>query len=178
MKTTTMPFPIAIIRECRWCGHKGPLRDFKRQKLCRFGYGHKCRECSKEGSRAANQRWLDNGGRHHVRLNALKYKFPEQEDFDLPDECECYYCGEICRPTADHIIPRYFARKGIVDASIVGSAENIIPACFSCNDSKDNRLPNDPELLDKAAKLLGADPVDALARHVLLWEPPKQRDPS
>lgn len=44
---------------------------------------------------------------------------------------ECAYCGQVCQPTIDHVVP--LSRGGR------HSIGNIVPACWSCNFSKNAR---------------------------------------
>ena len=49
------------------------------------------------------------------------------EAFDL----RCAYCGSTCKLTMDHVVP--------VSNGGVTEADNIVPACQSCNSSKQNK---------------------------------------
>ena len=74
---------------------------------------------------------------------------------------ECRYCGTTENLTVDHIIPQSWANDPLWDITRepVDHPDNLVPACRSCNASKGARLPNDPELLAIATRLLGFDPL-------------------
>lgn len=52
---------------------------------------------------------------------------------------ECAYCGQIKKLTMDHLIP--------VDKGGAHTANNIVPACQSCNSAKGNRASMSPTVM-------------------------------
>jgi 5-methylcytosine-specific restriction endonuclease McrA len=66
-------------------------------------------------------------------ITAIRYS---KKNILTRDKMECQYCGEKCtgaNATVDHIIPK--SRGGAT------SWTNIVTACYSCNNKKDNMTP-------------------------------------
>lgn len=150
---------------CRICKRELPasLKYFYKngRGLCSI-----CKECSsayhkeyykahKEEIREIHKRWRDNSKEHirdqhreyyrahpevarkwHHKRNAKKMRLPRsftREEWSETREYfgnVCAYCGEPLKLTQDHFIP-ISAGGGYVMG-------NIIPACFSCNSSKND----------------------------------------
>lgn len=58
-----------------------------------------------------------------------------KKNVHIRDGFECAYCGSKSNLTVDHVVPR--SRGG-------GSVfENVVTACFSCNNSKNDKTPSE-----------------------------------
>jgi len=76
------------------------------------------------------------------------------------DGYECYWCGAEAN-TCDHVIP--VARGGTDDP------ENLVAACKRCNFSRQDRLPEEMDMIKKkkGGVFLHTDPTATLSRGLL-----------
>lgn len=90
---------------------------------------------------AAREWWTNNPAKH--RLYQANRRFRQQQGPGVSERDwlrlvrryggRCAYCGALCDPHMDHVIP--LKRGGR------HSIGNVLPACRSCNTSKNARLP-------------------------------------
>ena len=122
--------------------------------------------------KAANpERYRELNRQHSMSRTALK-KGITQEMFIPGGICE--YCGSDGKMTGDHVIPITWKRDFDICGNVIGSVENMATACVSCNTSKNARLPDRPDFLERVADLLGYDPREKFEdKH--FWEPPVLR---
>lgn len=61
------------------------------------------------------------------------------------DKFVCYYCGVDCRnhPTVDHVVPRSKGGSGLPN--------NLVTACYDCNQSKADNMPDTGTCIVKRA---------------------------
>lgn len=65
---------------------------------------------------------------YHVYPRLRKYIYER-------DSYSCRYCGNAHSLSCDHVIPRKYGGKTI--------PENLVAACFSCNEIKGGRTPEE-----------------------------------
>lgn len=132
------------LKYCGTCRTVKPLSDFSHLRKYSDGYNCSCKDCKNHANRVTYKKLVDNGtgkayyaNLQHARRAALHGSFtPEQWQ-----RCcsyfnqECAYCGSFESLTVEHIIPvsKFGANK----------IYNIIPACPTCNYSK-----NDKDILE------------------------------
>ena len=98
------------LRDCKKCGARKPLGDFRKQRLCKFGVGHVCKDCSNSYSKMMSNR---------VPLEEIKNASLEKwEDVLTAGGKVCKYCGEW-KPL----------KKLCVSVRSIGGHSNI---CHSC----------------------------------------------
>jgi len=76
-----------------------------------------------------------------------------RQNIFLRDGFKCQYCGITTDLTLDHIIPKSRASDFQMDKKAINSWENITTCCKSCNNSKDNKTP------DEADMVLSSNPI-------------------
>lgn len=133
---------------CKTCGEVLPIMSFyfKHKKENRR-YSN-CKRCHYIKSRNRIHSEQDSEYNYEDWDYALKYWTDKNENI------HCVYCDEIIdKPEMEHIIP--FSKNGKFER------KNIIPACKSCNRSKNNKILNDffnyseKFTLDLYSKILG-----------------------
>jgi len=73
--------------------------------------------------------------KNNVKFKALGKIEPTRRNLFKRDGFECAYCGSKHDLTVDHVIPK--SRGG------VWNWDNLVTACHSCNNKKDNRTPDE-----------------------------------
>lgn len=68
----------------------------------------------------------------------LKKATPTRKNIFLRDDYTCQYCGSKDHLTIDHIIP--------VSRSGKNTWNNMVTACFKCNEFKNNRTPEEADM--------------------------------
>jgi 5-methylcytosine-specific restriction endonuclease McrA len=97
----------------------------------------KQRDSSMRWAKANPEKIREKSRRRRARLAGTDTSLtPAQWDAILAwhrsDEgCRCAYCFDVCAPTLDHVVP--ISRGGD------HTADNVVPACKSCNSSKGTR---------------------------------------
>lgn len=145
-------------KTCTKCQQTKSLEAFGRHSITRDGYRHVCRACSRKSNSLYNviysdakRTWRSNNAETAKaqklawqRANPDKVKAYSQSRrarrldngvYAIPDyflarlyRSACLYCGSTERIEADHVMP--ISRGG------VHSMGNLVPACKSCNCSK------------------------------------------
>lgn len=114
---------------------KQKVRDYNNKR-------YRENEWVREKSKAAIKNWRQNAthnfwseyvARYRARKESAEGFHTRAEWLELVQifENKCAYCGIICSPTKDHIVP--LSRNG------TDYIENITPACLSCNGKKGNK---------------------------------------
>lgn len=76
--------------------------------------------------------------RKSIRFNPFKIVELSRKNIFKRDNFKCAYCGDTSNLTVDHIVPK--SRGGS------NKWENLVTACNSCNNKKDNRTPEEAGL--------------------------------
>lgn len=141
-------------KSCSRCGIAKPLISFLAARNRRDGLDSRCRACRRASDRKyraehlhevnARQRSYDRkhyhtdlgASRAHGRARERRRRVRDLDAMGWPSMLAvyagmCAYCGVSRADSIDHVIP--LSRGG------PHATENIIPACFSCNASKNNK---------------------------------------
>lgn len=132
------------LKYCGKCKTVKPISTFSHSSKYTDGYHCNCKDCKNQANKQTYNKHLADGtgkaywaSRNHARRTTLTGSFTAEQW----QKCcnyfnqECAYCGSFEKLTVEHIIPvsKFGANK----------IYNIIPACPSCNYSK-----NDKDILD------------------------------
>jgi 5-methylcytosine-specific restriction endonuclease McrA len=113
-------------KRCYSCGEAKPLEAFAPSQ--RHLLTAPCRECRRKKNRVTRQR-------RRAKKDSLPNTFTQKEWRETRQywDGKCAYCGKKGEAQQDHFIP--------VDNGGGYTADNIIPACAKCNQSKGARNP-------------------------------------
>lgn len=129
-----------VHRRCTTCGNTKPIHDFGRNGLDKAGEPSHRKDC--KVCYSAKRKENNNSNKHaqflgHQRTRGevnIRYTFTEWRETVIFFNGCCSFCGRTMRKgetlTKDHLVP--------VSEGGLTTQGNVVPACKSCNSSKNN----------------------------------------